>query len=100
MCPLGVGTASHSKTGVNGMRYPANVIPTPLASPWPHAVHYLSGPIAVTTAEPGDLLKVELLNLGALPGDEWGFCGSFHKDNGTHPPCAIVSLPQSSRILR
>ncbi|KAJ1622270.1 Acetamidase/Formamidase [Pavlovales sp. CCMP2436] len=45
-------------------------------------VHYLSGPIAVSTAEPGDLLRVELLNLGALPGDEWGFCGSFHKDNG------------------
>jgi acetamidase/formamidase len=36
-------------------------------------VHYLSGPIAVNTAEPGDLLKVELLNLGPLEGDEWGF---------------------------
>jgi len=45
-------------------------------------VHYLSGPIAVNTAEPGDLLKVELLNLGPLEGDEWGFTGTFHKDNG------------------
>mmetsp|Transcript_24306 Transcript_24306/g.56449 ORF Transcript_24306/g.56449 Transcript_24306/m.56449 type:complete len:455 (-) Transcript_24306:195-1559(-) len=45
-------------------------------------VHYLSGPIAVTGAEPGDLLKVELLNLGPLEGDEWGFTGTFHKDNG------------------
>lgn len=45
-------------------------------------VHYLSGPIAVETAQPGDLLKVEILNLGPLKGDEWGFCGTFHKDNG------------------
>merc|ERR1719171_1197002 len=45
-------------------------------------VHYLSGPIAVEGAEPGDLLKVELSNLGALEGDEWGFTGTFHRDNG------------------
>jgi formamidase len=45
-------------------------------------VHYLSGPIQVTGAEPGDLLKTELLNLGPLEGDEWGFTGTFHKDNG------------------
>ena len=36
-------------------------------------VHYLSGPIAVENAQPGDLLKVELSNLGCLEGDEWGF---------------------------
>jgi len=45
-------------------------------------VHYLSGPIHFPGAEPGDLLKIDLLNLGALPGDEWGFTGTFHKDNG------------------
>jgi len=45
-------------------------------------VHYLSGPIAVDTAQPGDLLKVEILNLGCLDGDEWGFTGSFAKENG------------------
>ena len=45
-------------------------------------VHYLSGPIAIPTANPGDLLKVEFLNMGPLPGDEWGFTGTFHKDNG------------------
>jgi formamidase len=45
-------------------------------------VHYLSGPISVRGAEPGDLLKVELSNLGPLEGDEWGFTGTFHKDNG------------------
>eukprot|EP00746_Dinoflagellata_sp_MGD_P001634 gnl/MRDRNA2_/MRDRNA2_103087_c0_seq1.p1 gnl/MRDRNA2_/MRDRNA2_103087_c0~~gnl/MRDRNA2_/MRDRNA2_103087_c0_seq1.p1 ORF type:complete len:458 (-),score=92.59 gnl/MRDRNA2_/MRDRNA2_103087_c0_seq1:449-1822(-) len=45
-------------------------------------VHYLSGPIWVNGCKPGDLLKVELSNLGPLPGDEWGFTGTFHRDNG------------------
>jgi len=45
-------------------------------------VHYLSGPIYVNGCAPGDLLKVELSQLGPLPGDEWGFTGTFHKDNG------------------
>ena len=30
----------------------------------------------------GDLLKVEFLNLSALDGDEWGFIGTFDKENG------------------
>ncbi|KAK9823995.1 hypothetical protein WJX72_006864 [[Myrmecia] bisecta] len=50
-------------------------------------VHYLSGPIKVSdkdgvAAKPGDLLVVEICNLGALPGDEWGFTGTFDRDNG------------------
>eukprot|EP00775_Hariotina_reticulata_P010055 gene10055-10211_t len=50
-------------------------------------VHYLSGPIKVVDsagapAQPGDLLCVELSNLGPLPGDEWGFTGTFDRENG------------------
>ncbi|EPS64323.1 hypothetical protein M569_10458, partial [Genlisea aurea] len=50
-------------------------------------VHYLSGPIAVVDgdgipAKPGDLLAVEILNLGPLPGEEWGFTAIFDRDNG------------------
>ena len=45
-------------------------------------VHYLSGPFGVEGAEPGDLLVVDLLDLGAIPGSEWGFNGSFAKENG------------------
>jgi formamidase len=45
-------------------------------------VHYLSGPIAVEGAEPGDLLVVDILDIGALPGSEWGFTGIFARDNG------------------
>jgi len=45
-------------------------------------VHYLSGPIAVKGAEPGDLLVVDILNIGPLPDSEWGFTGIFAKSNG------------------
>jgi formamidase len=45
-------------------------------------VHYLTGPIGVEGAEPGDLLVVDLLDIGALPGSEWGFTGIFAKTNG------------------
>jgi formamidase len=45
-------------------------------------VHYLSGPIGVTGAEPGDLLVVDILDIGTLPKSEWGFTGIFAKNNG------------------
>jgi formamidase len=45
-------------------------------------VHYLSGPIEVEGAEPGDLLVVDFLDIGVLPGNEWGFNGFFSKQNG------------------
>lgn len=45
-------------------------------------VHYLSGPIGVTGAEPGDLLVVDIMDVGVLPESEWGFTGIFDKTNG------------------
>ena len=45
-------------------------------------VHYLSGPIAVEGAEPGDLLQVDILDVGVLPDFQWGFTGLFAKENG------------------
>lgn len=45
-------------------------------------VHILSGPIAVEGAEPGDLLVVDVLDQGTLPGSEWGFTGLFARSNG------------------
>jgi formamidase len=45
-------------------------------------VHYLSGPIGVKGAEPGDLLVVDLLDVGVLPQSAWGFTGIFAKENG------------------
>ena len=40
-------------------------------------VHYLSGPIGVKGAEPGDLLVVDILDVGVLPDYQWGFTGIF-----------------------
>ena len=45
-------------------------------------VHYLSGPVGVKGAEPGDLLVVELLDIGAKQDSLWGFNGFFSKKNG------------------
>jgi formamidase len=45
-------------------------------------VHYLSGPIGVKGAEPGDLLVVDLLDVGVMPESAWGFTGIFAKSNG------------------
>jgi len=45
-------------------------------------VHVLSGPIEVEGAKPGDILVVDILDIGATTGDEWGFTGIFAKENG------------------
>jgi formamidase len=45
-------------------------------------VHYLSGPIGVEGAEPGDLMVVDILDIGTLAESEWGFTGLFAKQNG------------------
>src|SRR5882672_9309534 len=60
-------------------------------------VHFLSGPIGVEGAEPGDLLVVDLLDVGALPSRLWGFNGFFSKKNGggfltDHFPLAQKSI--------
>jgi formamidase len=53
--------------------------------------HMLSGPIEVQGAEPGDLLMVDILDLGPVPapqergdapGQGWGYTGVFAKVNG------------------
>ena len=53
-------------------------------------VHVLSGPIAVEGAEPGDLLIVDILDVGPIPqedsgplaGQGWGYTGVFATHNG------------------
>jgi formamidase len=60
-------------------------------------VHFLSGPIGVEGAEPGDLLVVDILDIGALPDSLWGFNGFFSKQNGggfltDHFPLAQKSI--------
>ena len=65
-------------------------------------IHYLSGLIRVLDkdgipAKPGDLLAVEICNLGPLPGDEWGYTATFDRENGggfltDHIPCATKAI--------
>ena len=52
-------------------------------------VHALSGPVAVEGAKPGDLLIVDILDVGPIPqedgplaGQGWGYTGIFAKKNG------------------
>ncbi|WP_020102028.1 formamidase [Mycobacterium sp. 360MFTsu5.1] len=53
-------------------------------------VHCLSGPFAIEGAEPGDLLIVDILDVGPIPqedsgplaGQGWGYTGIFAKQNG------------------
>jgi formamidase len=47
-------------------------------------------------------LMVELCNLGPLPGDEWGFTGTFDRENGggfltDHFPAATKVIDSLSR---
>jgi len=45
-------------------------------------VHYLSGPFGVEGAEPGDLMVVDINDIGALADSQWGFTGIFALENG------------------
>jgi len=44
--------------------------------------HMLSGPFAIEGAEPGDLLVVDILNMGLFQEQAWGYTGIFAKENG------------------
>lgn len=41
-------------------------------------VHYLSGPIEVEGAMPGDVLCVEILEIQPFPEQQWGFGVRIH----------------------
>ncbi|KAH8703233.1 formamidase FmdS [Talaromyces proteolyticus] len=45
-------------------------------------IHYLSGPFHIETAEPGDILLVEIQDVQPFQDQPWGFTGVFDKKNG------------------
>lgn len=45
-------------------------------------VHVLSGPVHVNNVQPGDLLVVDILDIGVFDEHQWGFNGIFDKTNG------------------
>ena len=63
----------------------ADILNAPLLT-----VHKLSGPFAVEGARPGDLLIVDILDVGPIPqedcgplaGQGWGYTGIFSRNNG------------------
>ncbi|GHG02894.1 formamidase [Deinococcus piscis] len=45
-------------------------------------VHFLTGPVEIEGAEPGDLLMVDILDIGTFEQMQWGFNGFFSRTNG------------------
>ncbi|OJJ48700.1 hypothetical protein ASPZODRAFT_61560 [Penicilliopsis zonata CBS 506.65] len=45
-------------------------------------IHYLSGPFEIESAEPGDVLLVEIQDVQPFQDQPWGFTGVFAKENG------------------
>jgi len=45
-------------------------------------IHYLTGPFEIETAEPGDILLVEIQDVQPMQDQPWGFTGVFDKKNG------------------
>lgn len=45
-------------------------------------IHYLSGPFDIETAEPGDVLLVEIQDVQPFQEQPWGFTGIFDRNNG------------------
>ena len=65
-----------------------------MTSSW---VHYLSGPVEIEGAHPGDVLVVEILDIQPFPQQPWGFTGVFHQKNGggfldEHYPLAAKAI--------
>jgi acetamidase/formamidase len=67
-------------------------------------VHYLSGPFEIASAEPGDVLVVEIQDVQPLPEQPWGFTGVFAKENGggfldEHYPKPYVARMKAKRTM-
>src|SRR5690606_1670537 len=41
--------------------------------------HHLSGPVGVTGAGPGDIIVVDILDIGVFDDERWGYTGIFSK---------------------
>lgn len=60
-------------------------------------IHYLSGPLEIKGAEPGDTLVVEIQDVQPFEHQPWGYCGIFAKENGggfldEHYPLAAKAI--------
>lgn len=67
-------------------------------------IHYLTGPFEIETAEPGDVLLVDIQDVQPMQEQPWGFTGVFSKENGGGfldeiYPKPYISLPPLSYVL-
>ena len=58
--------------------------------------HHLSGAVAVEGAEPGDILVVDILDIGTFRDQEWGYTGIFPTDNGASFLTDIFPFPRKA----
>ena len=65
-----------------GLRVPEALAAIHAADPPRMGPHIITGPVAVRGAEPGDVLRIDILAIE--PGADWGFCG-FRPLFGTLP---------------
>jgi formamidase len=63
-------------------------------------IHYLTGPFEIETAEPGDVLVVEIQDVQPLQEQPWGFTGIFSKENGGGFLDEIYPKPYVKIVLR
>ena len=40
-------------------------------------IHFISGPVEVETAEPGDVLLVDIQDVQPFEDQPWGYCGQL-----------------------
>ena len=64
-------------------------------------VHYLSGPFEIESAQPGDVLILEIQDIQPMQEQPWGFTGVFDRRNGGGfldeiYPNACVTCPDRS----
>jgi acetamidase/formamidase len=66
-------------------------------------IHYLTGPFEIETAEPGDVLVVDIQDVQPLEDSPWGFTGIFSKKNGgkmiSHYSAAFSVIDQTYRWI-
>ena len=58
--------------------------------------HHLSGAVAIEGAEPGDILVVDILDIGTFRDQEWGYTGIFPTANGASFLTDVFPLPRKA----
>jgi acetamidase/formamidase len=53
-------------------------------------IHYLTGPFEIETAEPGDVLVVEIQDVQPLEDSPWGFTGKCYNERENRSPIVLT----------